>query len=32
LGIDNILDENYQGEYGFPEPGRNFYLGLKLSL
>lgn len=28
LGLENILDENYEGEYGFPEAGRNFAIGL----
>ncbi len=32
LGIENIMDADYQGEYGFPEPGRNFYLSIKLSI
>lgn len=27
LGLENILDENYQGEYGFPEAGVNFNIG-----
>lgn len=28
LGLENILDENYEGEYGFPEAGRNFSIGI----
>lgn len=32
LGIDNLLDTDYQGEYGFPEEGRNFHLGMLLNL
>ncbi len=32
MGLENILDADYQGEYGYPEPGRDFYLSLKLSL
>lgn len=31
LGIENILDENYQGEYGYPEPGRDFYISIRFS-
>jgi iron complex outermembrane receptor protein len=27
LVVNNILDKNYESEYGFPGPGRNFYLG-----
>lgn len=32
LGIDNTLDTDYQGEYGFPEEGRNFHVGMLLNL
>ncbi|MEN6445171.1 MAG: TonB-dependent receptor plug domain-containing protein [Candidatus Cloacimonas sp.] len=32
LGVENILDENYQCEYGFPEPGRNYSLGLQIKI
>jgi len=32
LGVDNVLDADYQGEYGFPEEGRNFYAGVQLNL
>lgn len=31
-GLENILDADYQGEYGFPEPGRDFSLGLEINL
>ena len=31
-GLENILDVDYQGEYGFPEAGRDFNLGIELSL
>ncbi|MDY0150660.1 MAG: TonB-dependent receptor plug domain-containing protein [Candidatus Cloacimonas sp.] len=27
LGLENILDADYQGEFGFPEAGRNFSIG-----
>ena len=27
LALNNIFDKNYESEYGFPGPGRNFYLG-----
>lgn len=32
LGLENILDEDYQGEYGFPEAGRNFVIGCNIVL
>lgn len=32
LGLENILDENYEGEYGFPEAGRNFSIGLQADI
>ena len=32
LGIENLLDEDYQSEYGYPEPGRNFSLALKAKI
>jgi len=32
LGCENILDEDYQGEYGFPEPGRDYYFSVKVAL
>jgi iron complex outermembrane recepter protein len=28
LAINNILDSDYESEYGFPAPGRNFFVGL----
>ncbi len=28
LAINNIFDSDYESEYGFPGPGRNFYVGL----
>jgi iron complex outermembrane receptor protein len=28
LAINNIFDSDYESEYGFPCPGRNFYVGL----
>ena len=28
VAINNIFDENYESESGFPAPGRNFYVGL----
>jgi outer membrane receptor protein involved in Fe transport len=28
LALNNIFDKNYESEYGFPGPGRNFYLGV----
>lgn len=28
FGIDNLLDENYEYDLGYPEPGREFYLKL----
>lgn len=27
--VSNILDKNYESEYGYPGPGRNFWIGLK---
>jgi iron complex outermembrane receptor protein len=32
LGIENILDTNYETEYGFPAPGINFNIGIELEL
>lgn len=32
LGLENILDENYEMEYGFPAPGRNFSIGAVYSI
>jgi iron complex outermembrane receptor protein len=28
VAINNIFDSDYQSEYGFPAPGRNFYFGI----
>jgi iron complex outermembrane recepter protein len=28
LALNNIFDKNYESEYGFPAPGRSFYLGI----
>jgi iron complex outermembrane receptor protein len=28
LAVNNILDKNYESEYGFPGPGRNYYIGI----
>lgn len=30
IGADNIFDENYQESYGFPQPGRTAYAGLRV--
>ncbi len=30
--VENVLDEDYQTAYGFPEAGRTFYLGLRTKL
>ena len=30
--IENLLDENYQTAYGFPEAGRTYYLGFRSKL
>lgn len=32
LGVDNITDENYETEYGYPAPGLNFNLSLGVEL
>ncbi|MCK9611205.1 MAG: TonB-dependent receptor [Candidatus Cloacimonas sp.] len=32
LGVENLLDEDYQSEYGYPEPGRNFSIALKAKI
>jgi vitamin B12 transporter len=29
-GVDNLLDENYEESYGFPQAGRIAYLGMKV--
>jgi outer membrane receptor protein involved in Fe transport len=28
LALNNIFDKNYESSYGFPGPGRSFYLGI----
>jgi iron complex outermembrane recepter protein len=28
LGVNNIFDRNYESEYGFPGPGRCYYVGI----
>lgn len=30
--VENVLDENYESSFGFPEAGRVFYLGLRAKL
>ncbi|MFA4916402.1 MAG: TonB-dependent receptor [Syntrophales bacterium] len=30
LALNNILDKNFESEYGFPGPGRNFYIGISV--
>lgn len=32
IGVENLLDANYFTEYGFPAPGLNFYLKLRLKI
>jgi len=32
LAINNILDSDYESEYGYPGFGRNFYVGLSVKL
>jgi len=32
IAINNIFDSDYESEYGFPAPGRNFYVGLSVKL
>jgi iron complex outermembrane recepter protein len=32
IAINNILDSDYESEYGFPGLGRNFYFGLAVKL
>ncbi len=29
-GVDNLLDENYEESYGFPQAGRTAYVGMKV--
>jgi iron complex outermembrane receptor protein len=28
VAINNLFDRNYESEYGYPAPGRNFYFGI----
>jgi vitamin B12 transporter len=30
--IENLLDENYQESFGFPGPGRRYFLGIEVRL
>ncbi|WP_161626848.1 TonB-dependent receptor [Desulfospira joergensenii] len=30
-GVENLFDENYEEEYGFPNPGQTVFLGLEFS-
>jgi len=30
-GVRNIFDKNYQYDYGFPEPGRNYFAGVSIT-
>ena len=30
LALNNIFDKDYESEYGFPGPGRNFYAGISV--
>jgi iron complex outermembrane recepter protein len=32
LAVNNIFDSDYESEWGFPGPGRNFYVGLSARL
>lgn len=32
IGADNIFDEDYEESYGFPQPGRFIYGGIKVNL
>ncbi len=29
MNVENLLDADYQNAYGFPEPGRTFWIGLR---
>jgi iron complex outermembrane receptor protein len=29
LNVENLLDADYQNAYGFPEPGRTFWIGIR---
>lgn len=31
-GLENILDQNYESEWGYPAAGRNFVLGIEIRL
>jgi iron complex outermembrane receptor protein len=31
FGVNNVADQNYAYEEGFPEPGRNYFANLNLS-
>lgn len=30
--VDNLLDRSYQAEFGYPQPGREFFLGFRICL
>ena len=32
VGVKNILDENYEFNYGYPTAGRSFYVGVEVAL
>jgi iron complex outermembrane receptor protein len=32
IAVNNIFDSDYESEYGFPGPGRNFYAGVGVKL
>jgi iron complex outermembrane receptor protein len=32
LGFKNLLDQDYQLAWGYPQPGRTFYVKTRLSL
>jgi len=32
LNVDNLLDANYQTSYGFPDPGRTYWIGIRGSI
>jgi len=32
IGVDNLLDENYETSYGFPQPGRFIYGGVEFHI
>jgi len=31
-GVDNLFDEDYEEEYGYPNPGQSFYIGLEVKI